>query len=225
MKCKALIGPRVSLLAKLGSTIASNVDLFQNPHSSSVSTQNHPRVTVIMLSLTRAAGSRIQCPGVATNVLRRHGTFPSPRDFLHLRAPQFSTTTSRFAYKKRPPTLLESWIRDKEQKLENRLDELRHYKKRPPTLLGKWLRDKEQKLEDKLNEVRQRQLDYGVSEEQINKQDQVAEALAAATMTIALAAGVYYLYSAWMGPAKEKNDWIITLHEGSAVEVKKPGVD
>lgn len=196
MKCKALIGPRVSLLAKLGSTIASNVDLFQNPHSSSVSTQNHPRVTVIMLSLTRAAGSRIQCPGVATNVLRRHGTFPSPRYFLHLRAPQFSTTTSRFAYKKRPPTLLESWIRDKEQKLE-----------------------------DKLNEVRQRQLDYGVSEEQINKQDQVAEALAAATMTIALAAGVYYLYSAWMGPAKEKNDWIITLHEGSAVELKKPGVD
>jgi hypothetical protein len=216
MKCKALIGPRGSLLAKLGSTIASNVDLFQNPHSSSVSTQNHPRVTVIMLSLTRAAGSRIQCPGVATNVLRKNGTFPPPRAFLHLRAPQFSTTTSRFAYKKRPPTPLENWFRDKAQKLEDRC---------PPTLLGKWLRDKEQKLEDKLNEVRQRQLDYGVSEEQVNRQDQVATALAAATMAIALAAGVYYLYSAWMGPAKKENDWIITLHEGSAVEVKKPGVD
>jgi hypothetical protein len=173
MKCKALIGPRVSLLAKLGSTIASNVDLFQNPHSSSVSTQNHPRVTVIMLSLTRAAGSRIQCPGVATNVLRRHGTFPSPRDFLHLRAPQFSTTTSRFAYKKRPPTPLENW----------------------------------EKLEDKwVKEVRQRQRDNGVSEEEINRQGQVATALAAAIEAITLAAGVYYLYSAWMGPGNEEND-------------------
>jgi hypothetical protein len=76
-----------------------------------------------------------------------------------------------------------------------------------------------------LKEIRQRQRDNGMSEEQINRQDQVATALAAAMMAITLAAGVYYLYSAWMSPGNEENDWIITTHEGSAVEVKKPEVD
>jgi hypothetical protein len=72
-----------------------------------------------------------------------------------------------------------------------------------------------------LKEVQKRQRDNGVSEEQINRQDQIATALVAAT----LVAGVYYLYSAWMGPGNKENDWVITVHEGSAVEVKKPEVD
>jgi hypothetical protein len=166
MKHKALIGPRVSFLAKLGSAIPEPTLFFDSNTKSSASYSHHalldPRSWIMH-----------PMPGVATNVLRRHGTFPSPHDFLHLRAPQFSTTTSRFAYKKRPPTPLENW----------------------------------EKLEDKwVKEVRQRQRDNGVSEEEINRQGQVATALAAAIEAITLAAGVYYLYSAWMGPGNEEND-------------------
>jgi hypothetical protein len=61
-----------------------------------------------------------------------------------------------------------------------------------------------------VKEVRQRLRDNGVSEEEINRRDQVATtlatALAAAIVAITLAAGVYYLYSAWMGPGNEEND-------------------
>jgi len=76
----------------------------------------------------------------------------------------------------------------------------------PPTPLENW-----KKYEDKwVKEVRQRLRDNGVSEEEINRRDQVATALAtalaAAIVAITLAAGVYYLYSAWVGPGNEEND-------------------